>query len=366
VGTWGPGPFENDPAMDWALEAGRSRDPDLPERLLRRVDGASWIIALDGTKAVAAAETIAASRGHAAERLPDEIHRWLKAANPLPDATTAELALRVLAKVQGEDSELRALWEEVDDSRWRGALDDLCRRLREPARPVITSLQARRQDPGPAGIGDVIQLVTSTGQAAYVQFVGRGERPGHDLIRIMPGCSGPPLDDAGLASLSAGDTEFFSQGSFRLLMGLTGSQARGSYPVPAPSTGPQPLKFSRTSAQEPGGGPVTYAGQSFSAEEFARLHPDIDQTMLTESDAVPSPGTLLRMIERDWRPWMADDDDMFLADDPGPAPAVPQRPAPYPATAQPGKFLLDRNAAPQEPPSRPGLRRRWPRGRERR
>jgi hypothetical protein len=342
VGTWGPGPFENDPAMDWALRVGRSDDPDRPERVLRAVDEESWITALAGAKAVAAAEAIAASRGRAAERLPDEIHRWLEAANPRADGTAADLALRVLAKVQGEDSELQALWEEVDGSRWRGALDDLRRRLREPARPVITSLQARRQVPGPAQIGDVTELVTSTGQAAYVQFVGGAERPGHDLIRIMPGYWSPPLDEAGLASLSAGDTAFFCQGSFRLLMGLTGSQARGNYPVPGPCTGPQPLKLHETSAAEPGGGPVSYAGQRFSAEEFARLHPDIDQTMLTDSAAAPSPGTLLRMIEREWRPWMADDDAAFLAEDPGPAPAAPQRPAPYPATAQPGRFLFDR------------------------
>jgi Domain of unknown function (DUF4259) len=137
------------------------------------VDEESWITALAGAKAVAAAEAIAASRGRAAERLPDEIHRWLEAANPRADGTAADLALRVLAKVQGEDSELQALWEEVDGSRWRGALDDLRRRL-------------------------------------------------------MPGYSSPPLNDAGLASLVAGDTAFLAQGSFSLLMGLSGSRARGN------------------------------------------------------------------------------------------------------------------------------------------
>ena len=343
MGTWGPGPFENDAAMDWALGLGRSGDPDLPQSVLRSLDKAPSHNARAGAVAIAAAEAIAASRGHAAQRLPDEIRRWLAAANPRADAAAdaAKLALGVLAKVEGNDSELRLLWAEVDGSRWRSTLDDLRRRLREPACAVVaTSLESSRQEPGPIRIGDVIQLLTSTGTAAYVQYAGMTERPALELIRIMPGHSDAPLDDAGLASLVAGDTVFLSQGSFRLLLALTGSRARGNYPVPGPCTGPQPLKHHQPPAKAPGGGAVSYAGQNHSAEEFARMHPDIDQTMLTEWSDVPSPGTLLRMIERDWRPWMAYDDGLILADDPGPAPAIPRRPPPYPPTAQPGKFLL--------------------------
>jgi hypothetical protein len=342
LGTWGPGPFENDAAMDWALGLGRSGDPDLPQSVLHRLDKAASHNARVGAVVLAAAEAIAASRGHAAERLPDEFRQWLAVANPRADAAAAELALGVLAKVQGEDSELRLLWAEVDGSRWRSTLDDLRRRLREPARAgTATPPQPRRQVPGPPRIGDVIELLTSTGKAAYVQYVGETDRSAHELIRIMPGFSNAPLDDAGLASLAAGDTVFLSQGSFRLLTELTGSRARGNHPVPGPCTGPQPLKHHQPSAEAPGGGAVSYARQNYSAEEFARMYPDIDQTMLTEWSDVPSPGTLLRMIERDWRPWMAYDDGLILADDPGVAPAIPPRPAPYPATAQPGKFLLD-------------------------
>ena len=342
MGTWGPGPFENDAALDWVLVLDGSDDRDLPEGALRSLDEAPSLDAREGAVAVAAAEAIAASRGHPAQRLPDGIHRWLAVANRRADATTADLALRVLAKVQGEDSELASLWEEVDSSRWRRTLDDLRRRLREPARADAAAPEPRRQVPGPARIGDVIQLLTSAGKAAYLQLAGRTERPAFDLIRVMPGFFSRPLDDAGLVSLVAGDTVFFSQGSLRLLMGLAGSRARGNYPVPGPCTGPQPLKLHLSSAEAPGGGPVKYAGLRFSAEEFARMYPDVDQTMLTESAVFPSPGLLLRMIERDWRPWMTGDDAMILAEDPGRARTVPQRPAPYPATAQRDKFLLDR------------------------
>ncbi len=341
LGTWGPGPFENDAALDWALALRSSADPELPHSVLRRLDEVSSHRARDGARAVAAAEAIAASRGHPAERLPAEVHRWLAAAHPRADAAAADLALGVLANVAGEDSELRMLWEEMDTSRWRATLDDLRRRLREPAQPVIPTLDARRPDPVPMRLGDVIQLLTSAGQVAYIQLAGRtGARgPAVDLIRIMPGLASPPLDDAALVSLVAGDTAFFSPGSFSLLLGLTGSQARGHYPIPGPCAGPQPVKFQRRSAEAPGGGHVRYTGQTHTAEEFAQMHPDVDQTMLTDPE-IPSPGTLLRMIGREWRPWMADDDARFLGDDSGWAAAVPHRLPPYPATAQPGKFLL--------------------------
>src|SRR5580693_1825962 len=172
LGTWGPGPFENDAALDWALGLGASGDPDLPQGLLRSFNKLASPNARASAIALAAAEAIAASRGHAAPRLPGEIRQWLAAAKPRADAAAAELALGVLAKVEGEDSELRLLWAEVDGSRWRRTLDDLRRRLREPGRAVVaTSPEPQRQEPGPPRIGDVIELLTSTGKAAYVQYV---------------------------------------------------------------------------------------------------------------------------------------------------------------------------------------------------
>jgi uncharacterized protein DUF4259 len=80
--TWGPGPFENDGALDWLLVLGKSDDPGLPESVLRRLDQASFISACEGEVAIVAVEAIAASRGHAAEPLSDEIHQWFSAANP--------------------------------------------------------------------------------------------------------------------------------------------------------------------------------------------------------------------------------------------------------------------------------------------
>jgi hypothetical protein len=158
----------------------------------------------------------------------------------------------------------------------------------------------------------------------------------------MPGLFSPPLSEGSLAVLAGGETAFLSQGSFRAMLTLSGSSARGNFLVPGPCAGPQPLKHRLPVSREPGIGPVTYRGERLSADEFARLHPDIDQTMLADASTIPSPGKLLRKIECEWRPWMGTDDDWMYPEETSELPQAPQRPAPYPPTAQPGKFLLSK------------------------
>src|SRR5579859_1107630 len=102
--------------------------------------------------------------------------------------------------------------------------------------------------------------------------------------------------------------------------------------------GPQPIRI--TSQRDPVGWAVLFAGRRLPADEFAALHPDIDQTMLADSGSTPFPDTLLRMIECGWRPWMGRNGSwMYPEDSPGSAP--PERPSLYPNTSVPGKFLID-------------------------
>jgi hypothetical protein len=111
--------------------------------------------------------------------------------------------------------------------------------------------------------------------------------------------------------------------------------------VLGPCAEPQPLKLRLPGSREPGAGPVKYKGQRFSAEEFARLHPHIGQTMLTDATTIPSPGKLLRKIECEWHPWMGNDDSwMHPESGADEGRQAPRRPTPYPPTAQLGKFLL--------------------------
>ncbi len=325
MGAWGSGPFENDSALDWVIELQRSADREFPLGVLHRLAAAGPGDGREGEVGVAAAETIAASRGWPAESLPGGVRDWLERTGGLAEASAAELALRAIDAIEGEASELRWLWDEVGDTEWRERMADLRERLAATAREVSLS---PRPPEVQVRVGDVVQLLTSAGQAAYVQFIGEDDR-GLDLIRVLPGLfSVPPWGD-GLAALIGGDTAFLSLGLFRGMPSLAGSQHKGNYPIPPPLRGPQPLKLKPTE----GGGSVSYQGRTMPAEEFARLHPDIDQTMLADWATVPFPDTLLGMIEREWRPWMGDND----FEDGRP----PPRPAPYPPTARQGKFLLD-------------------------
>jgi Domain of unknown function (DUF4259) len=338
MGAWGPGSFENDQAMDWVGELRKSADPGYPLVVLRKLDGAGPLTGRAAETGIAAAEAVAASRGRPAEGVPAGVLDWLRASGARADAAAAGLALRVIDAIEA-DSELSLLWDEGDGSLWRAAIADLRDRLRARERDV--SLPPQRAEMQ-YRTGDVTQLLTSTGQVAYVQLIGRTDAPALDLIRVLPGLFSPALSESSLAVLVGGETAFLSQGSFRAMLTLNGSVARGNFLVPGPCAGPQPLKQRLPSSRESGAGPVTYKGERFSADEFARLYPDIDQTMLADASTIPSPNKLLRKIECEWRPWMGADDDWMYPEETGEASRAPQRPAPYPPTAQPGNFLLVR------------------------
>ena len=338
MGAWGPGPFENDTAMDWVRELRESGDPGYPLAALRKLDGVGPLARRAAEIRMAAAEAVAASRGRSAEEVPSGVLQWLRASGARADAAGAELALRVTDAIE-DDSELQLLRDEGDGSLWHAGVADLRRRLGAPERDV--SLPPPRTEVR-YRTGDVAQLLASTGQVAYIQLIGRTDAPALDLIRVMPGLFSPPLSESSLAVLTGGETAFLSQGSFPAMLKLSGSLARGNFLVPAFCAGPQPLKQRPPVSRESGVGPVTYKGEKFSADEFALLHPDIDQTMLANASIIPSPGKLLRKIECEWRPWMGTDDEWMLPEETGELPQAPHRPAPYPPTAQPGKFLLSR------------------------
>jgi hypothetical protein len=333
MGAWGPGPFENDTAMDWVQKLRKSNDPGSPLGVLRKLDGVGPLATRAAETGIAAAEAVAASRGQPAEEVPADLLEWLRTSGARADSAAAELALRVVDAIE-DDSELQLLWDEADGSPWHAGIADLRRRLRAQEQNV--SLPPRR-----AAVryrtGDVAQLHTSTGKVAYIQLVGRTGAPAFDLIRVMPGLFSPPLSEGSLAVLIGGETAFLSQGPFSAMAALEGFVARGNFLVPDPCAGPQPLKHGPS---ESGVGSVSYKGERLSADEFARSHPEIDQTMIADASDIPFPESLLRRIECEWRPWMGTDDDWMYPEETEQPPQAPQRPAPYPPTAQLGKFLL--------------------------
>ena len=98
MGTWGFEPFENDAALDWVIALKRSRDREFPLDALRRVAAVGPMDGRDGEVGVAAAETVAASRGWPAESLPDGVWDWLGCTGGLAEAATVKLALRAIVR----------------------------------------------------------------------------------------------------------------------------------------------------------------------------------------------------------------------------------------------------------------------------
>ena len=136
MGIWSADGFASDEALDWlqGLDPAAGAEPVL--RALRaaaespdpRLDAARSQVTL------AAAELIAALYGRPHPALPEAARRWL-AAQRAPQDTGPEaravlaLATRALDLVV-TSSALAEIWSQQEDqSRWRGALDDLRMRL---------------------------------------------------------------------------------------------------------------------------------------------------------------------------------------------------------------------------------------------
>lgn len=347
MGAWGAGPFENDDAMDWAAELGESDDPGVPEQVLRELDGLAGIGSGEGCAGLAAAEAVAASRGRPYDPLPEQVREWLTATGYRAGTRVRNLALRVTDEIENGDSELRVLWDEQPDGglSWHEAVADLRRRLEAPAgKPGPPTRAARRRVR--VRTGDVVELTTTAGTFAYIQLIGEMGWMHGDLIRVLPGFFAAPLDQESLAGLiGGGEADFLSGGFFKAMITDAGGTARGNYPVPAVFAGPQPFRVHVFS--EPGDWSVEFDGCKLTSREFARRYPDIDQTMVPE-ESYAGTGTLLRMIECGWRPWMDHRNKRWMypkgtqnLTPPGEV-TRPGRTPPYPATAVPGKFLMDR------------------------
>ncbi|MDQ3032184.1 MAG: DUF4259 domain-containing protein [Myxococcota bacterium] len=142
MGAWGPGSFENDGALDWVAEFQDEADEAMLDETLRGVvdaDPGDYVDVDDAAAALAAAEVVAATNGHAAKSLPEELASLaLK-----PNAARTKLAVDAVRRVQA-GSELQELWEENGpNATWRAIVDELLVRLAAP--PVATAKKPRRK-----------------------------------------------------------------------------------------------------------------------------------------------------------------------------------------------------------------------------
>jgi Domain of unknown function (DUF4259) len=134
VQAWGTASFANDLANDWFLLVEEAVEPG--EVIASALDTAladADHLGLDAAwEAIAAAELLASCAGHAPDRLPDDVRRWVDGHPHRPHDSETEEAILAVQRVRAE-SELRELWDEDVDGRadrWLGEIDDLIARLR--------------------------------------------------------------------------------------------------------------------------------------------------------------------------------------------------------------------------------------------
>jgi hypothetical protein len=132
VGAWGTGSFENDDGLDWVAELEAAEDTTLLLEPLQAVTQLQddYLDSYECTRALAAAEVVAALRGQPATQVPPEVEQWVRARpGNVPDQLVHE-ALLAIQHIR-TDSEAKELWDETDSAaEWYGILDDLDRRLR--------------------------------------------------------------------------------------------------------------------------------------------------------------------------------------------------------------------------------------------
>jgi hypothetical protein len=109
MGAWGAGSFENDDAMDWVIGlAQRSGDAVLRDALTpAATTDDRYLEAPECSVAIAAAEALAAARGHPNASLPDEVALWVRE-KPDVSADLVDLARSAVDRIVGK-SELRDL-----------------------------------------------------------------------------------------------------------------------------------------------------------------------------------------------------------------------------------------------------------------
>jgi hypothetical protein len=133
MGAWGAGVFENDTAGDWTDQFEQDAPPSIIAAALADVERSVDPDADACSVALAAAEVIAASRGHAVRGVPEEIKEWLAKTRFQADDELSRRAGESIVRI-AESSELRELWENA--AVWRRGLENLRRRLEQPAKPL--------------------------------------------------------------------------------------------------------------------------------------------------------------------------------------------------------------------------------------
>lgn len=136
MAAWGINNWENDDAVAWLEAFSEKQSIDKIERLFSDTIEEDEPSERKGSYVLAAAELLAISQGNEPEEydetLIDDYEIDLESIQEWIDADLINLAIHAVDKIsEAEDSELRQLWEEVDElDHWLIVVGDLKKRLK--------------------------------------------------------------------------------------------------------------------------------------------------------------------------------------------------------------------------------------------
>lgn len=131
MGAWGSGTFENDDASDWLYELEESSDTSVIAEALSVITDAGnvYLQAPECCNALAAAEIVAALRGHPPADFPANAKKWVAGHTKLEVTALVKIAQAAIGRIRS-NSELKELWDESEpDAEWHASLDNLSARL---------------------------------------------------------------------------------------------------------------------------------------------------------------------------------------------------------------------------------------------
>lgn len=188
MSAWGDGVFEDDQACDWLdqlIESGKSTAIDKALSVALKAKPGR-LEADEASAALAAAEVVAAARGHRHADFPDDAKEWLATSGYVPTESSLVLCVKTVERVR-DDSELMELWAEGDElPAWKRGISGLLGRLAKPAKaakPKKTVAAKSKAAPKPSPRTAVAALkkkrvfvVTQPGKSAPSWCCGSGSK----------------------------------------------------------------------------------------------------------------------------------------------------------------------------------------------
>ena len=135
MGAWDCDPFGNDTACDWKYDLEGTDDLSLVAETIDKIHaaGGDYLEAPDAEEAIAAADALARLRGkfYVRNSYTESLDNWVAGHRITPPKELLDSAVRAIARILTEPSELLELWGESDKfDEWKKHLTDLQERLK--------------------------------------------------------------------------------------------------------------------------------------------------------------------------------------------------------------------------------------------